>query len=118
MLSYTCTDLYEECSIIIGAVNYKVRIFKLRNVPFVPKCLSGEFSQWMRWLTVHLHQKDFCDMVLIQFIMEHSILPPPHACFGKWRAPPASYDYTPLPSRRMTLVLTQPRNPTDPDAQI
>lgn len=70
-LLYTCTDLLEEHSVIIRAANYKLRIFKLRIVSLlVPKCLSGEFSQWMCWITVHLLQKDFCDMVLMQLIME------------------------------------------------
>lgn len=74
----------------------------------------GIFPQWMCWITVHLLQRDFCDMVLRQFIMEHSI----QNNSGKWRAPPASHDDTPLPFGRMTRVLTRPRNPTDPDTKI
>ena len=40
--------------------------------------------------------------------------PPPGS--GKWRAPPASYDYSPLPSGPSDPVLTRGRNAIDPDS--
>lgn len=86
---------------------------RLKDFLCVSVCLHALKYDVSLWNSV-FSERNLCYLLWTRLIMEHWNQSPSGA--GEWRAPPASNDYTPLPSGPNEPLLTRGRNAIDPDS--